>query len=92
MAAYGLYPSVANPAANVTACCSAIPTSNVLSGNFFSKIFNPVPEGIAPVIPIIFVSCSACFIKVSAKTFVYDGILDIDFVCSPVETLNLDTP
>ena len=70
MAAYGLYPSVANPAANVTACCSAIPTSNALSGNFFSNKFKPVPDGIAPVIPIILVSCSACFINVSANTFV----------------------
>ena len=42
--------------------------------------------------PIIFVSCSACLIKVSAKTFVYEGTLDFDFACSPVETLNLDTP
>ena len=31
-------PSVANPAAKVTACCSAIPTSNILLGNFFEKI------------------------------------------------------
>ena len=49
-----------------------------------------MPEGIAPVIPIIFVSCSACLIKVSAKTFVYDGIFDFDFACSPVDTLNFD--
>ena len=52
----------------------------------------PVPEGIAPVIPIILVSCSACFIKVSAKTLVYAGALDFDFVCSPVKTLNFETP
>ena len=71
-----LAPEAAKPAAKVTACCSAIPTSKVRSGNFFSNKFNPVPEGIAPVIPIILVSCSACLIKVSAKTFVYEGALD----------------
>ena len=59
---------------------------------FFSNRFNPVPDGIAPVIPIIFVSCSACLIKVSAKTFVYDGVIELDLDCSPVETLNLETP
>ena len=36
------------------------------------------------------VSCSACLIKVSAKTFVYEGALDFDLACSPVEMLNLD--
>ena len=66
--------------------------SKVLSGNFFSNKFKPVPDGIAPVIPIIFVSCSACLINVSANTFVYDGAFDFDLACSPVETLNLDTP
>ena len=69
-----------------------IPTSNVLSGNFFSNKFKPVPDGIAPVIPTIFVSCSACLIKVSAKTLVYDGVFDSDFDCSPVDTLNFETP
>ena len=69
MAAKGLYPSVAKPAANVTPCCSAIPTLNILSGNFFSNKSRPVPEGIAPVIATILVSFSACFISVLAKTF-----------------------
>ena len=58
---------MAKPAAKVTACCSAIPTSKDLSGNFFSNKLIPVPEGIAPVIPTILVSCSACLTKVSAK-------------------------
>jgi len=35
-----LYPSVASPAAKVTACCSAIPTSKVLLGNLFLKNYN----------------------------------------------------
>ena len=44
-------PSIAMPAAKVTACCSAIPTSNVLFGNLFPKMSMPVPPGIAAVIP-----------------------------------------
>ena len=87
-----MYPSVAKPAAKVTACCSAIPTSNIRSGNFFSKISIPVPDGIAPVIPTIFVSCAACLTNVSANIFVYEGALDLLFTCSPVATLNLVTP
>ena len=39
-----------------------------------------MPDGIAPVIPIIFVSCSDCLIKVSAITLVYEGVLDFDFI------------
>ena len=49
-----MYPSVASPAAKVTACCSAIPTSNVRFGNFFANISTPVPDGIAPVIATIY--------------------------------------
>ena len=41
--------------------------------------------------PIIFVSCSACLTNVSANIFVYEGVLDLLFACSPVITLNLET-
>jgi len=46
-------PWVASPAENVTACCSAIPTSNVLSGISFIMIFKEQPEGMAGVMPAI---------------------------------------
>ena len=85
-------PSVAKPAENVTACCSAIPTSNILFGNFFANKSIPVPDGIAAVIPIILLSLSACLINVLAKTLVYDGILELDFSCTPVFILNFETP
>ena len=39
----------------------------------------PVPDGMAAVIPIILLSFSACFAKVFAKTFVYEGMIDVDF-------------
>ena len=39
-AKYGLYPCAASPAAKVTACSSAIPTSKNLSGNFFSNLLS----------------------------------------------------
>ena len=35
------------PAANVTACCSAMPTSKKRSGYFLANFSSPVPEGIA---------------------------------------------
>ena len=50
----GTSPWVAIPAEKVTACCSAMPTSNARSGNSFIMMFKEEPEGIAGVIPIIF--------------------------------------
>lgn len=44
-----LSPAAAMPAADVTACCSAMPTSKNLSGNFCANFFSPVPSGIAAV-------------------------------------------
>ncbi|MNP14652.1 hypothetical protein D3C76_1069850 [compost metagenome] len=49
----GFNPSAAIPAANVTACCSAIPTSKNLFGNNLEYSFNPVPSGMAAVIATI---------------------------------------
>ena len=63
-------PSHAKPAAKVTACCSAIPTSNVLEGNFFINKSSPVPEGIAAVIAQIFLSVFANSIRFSENIFV----------------------
>ena len=74
------------------ACCSAIPTSKLLFGNFSENKSIPVPEGIAAVIPTILLSFSACLIRVLAKTFVYEGILLLLLACSPVLTSNLVTP
>src|SRR5919106_290473 len=45
----GLSPSHDIPAANVTQCCSAMPTSNERSGNLSSAVQTPVPSGIAAV-------------------------------------------
>ena len=50
----GIIPCVAKPAAKVTACCSAIPTSKDRDGIFSIIIFNDDPEGIAGVMPMIF--------------------------------------
>jgi len=49
IAAIGFKPSVAMPAAKVTACCSAIAVSNVRVGNSFITLLSPVPSGIAAV-------------------------------------------
>ncbi len=46
----GCRPAIASPAAEVTACCSAMPTSNQRSGNASAKVCRPVERSIAAVI------------------------------------------
>ena len=70
MAQNGFIPSVASPAAKVTACCSAIPTSKVRSGNRFPNASSPVPDGIAAVIATMVGSRSASAISALANTLV----------------------
>jgi hypothetical protein len=48
----GASPSQASPAAKVTACCSAMPTSYTRSGKNFSKWLMPVPPPMA--------ACTTC--------------------------------
>ena len=83
---------MAKPAAKVTACCSAIPTSKVLSGKTLLNASIPVPDGIAAVIPTILLSFFACSINVFANTFVKAGALVVDFCWTPVWTSNFVTP
>jgi len=59
---------VANPAENVTACCSAIPTSKALSGMASIIIFKDDPEGMAGVIPIMVSFSLASSTMVCPKT------------------------
>ena len=69
IAANGFMPSAARPAANVTACCSAMPTSKWRSGNFLAKMSVDVPDGMAAVIAQILSSVSPSFAKVWPNTF-----------------------
>ena len=62
-------PSAARPAANVTACCSAMPTSKVRSGKRLPKISTPVPDGMAAVMATILESSSARFTSSEPNTF-----------------------
>ena len=55
----GTLPWVAMPALKVTACCSAMPTSNARSGISASMYFNEQPDGIAGVTPTTRASCFA---------------------------------
>ncbi len=91
MAQNGCIPSVAMPAAKVTACCSAIPTSKVRSGKRLANRSSPVPDGIAAVTATIRRSAAASAISASANTRVYCGGPGGAFTCSPVTTLNLLT-
>ena len=61
-------PSVTIPAAIVTACCSAIPTSKALSGIVSIIYFNELPVGMAGVIPTIFSLFKASSTKVFPNT------------------------
>ena len=54
------------PAANVTPCCSAMPTSKVRLGNALPNRSMPVPDGIAAVMATILSSLLASLIRLSA--------------------------
>ena len=73
MAQKGIIPWVAIPAASVTACCSAMPTSKVRLGNFSNINFKELPVSMAGVIPIIFSFCAANSTMVFPKTSWYFG-------------------
>ena len=73
MAITGCIPAYASPAALVTACCSAMPTSIVLSGKFCANLSKPVGPSIAAVIATTLeLSRPMCVIS-SEKTLVHDG-------------------
>ena len=84
MAVTGFIPSAARPAAKVTACCSAIPTSKKRSGNLRANAATPVPSGIAAVIATIVLSCSASSTNVFPKTDVYEAGAPGFTIFSPV--------
>jgi hypothetical protein len=66
-----LEPFSGHAGANVTACCSAMPTSKVRVGKRAAKRSTPVPSGIAPVTATILGSSdSASWISALAKTLV----------------------
>ncbi len=70
MATTGRNPSVASPAAKVTACCSAMPTSKNRSGYFRAKWEMPVPSGMAAVTATMRGSLAASSTKPWPKTSV----------------------
>ena len=69
----GCRPPSARPAADVTACCSAIPTSNMRSGNRSREFESPVGPGIAAVIATMSSRRSAWAISSSENTDVQSG-------------------
>ena len=71
MQTIGFCPSQASPAARVTECCSAIPTSIYLSGNFSEKFTSPDPSLIAGVIAKTLESFFAILHSQSSNIFVY---------------------
>ena len=73
MAANGRMPCVASPAANTTACISAMPTSKARSGIFAIILPRLVPDGIAAVTPTTRASASASSITASPNTSCHLG-------------------
>ncbi|MNT92698.1 hypothetical protein D3C72_2340270 [compost metagenome] len=59
MATTGFWPSHATPAANVTACCSAMPTSKYRCGKRCSNSTRPLPSRMAGVTATRRESCCA---------------------------------
>src|SRR5689334_16788202 len=83
----GIKPWVANPAEEVTACCSAMPTSKARVGIAFIMMLSDEPEGIAGVMPTIFGFFSASSTIVCPNTSWYfggDGLSEFFFKISPV--------
>mmetsp|Transcript_51373 Transcript_51373/g.117115 ORF Transcript_51373/g.117115 Transcript_51373/m.117115 type:complete len:235 (+) Transcript_51373:1393-2097(+) len=81
------------PAAMVTACCSAMPTSNIFVGCARPKMSMPVPPGMAAVMPTTLSSFLAMSTSSEAKTVVSaGGPPGAPFCCLPVATSNLATP
>ncbi|SKS55043.1 Uncharacterised protein [Mycobacteroides abscessus subsp. abscessus] len=64
---------MASPAAEVTACCSAIPTSNSRSGKRSPNLLSPVGPGMAAVIATILRCSLATSMSASENTEVQPG-------------------
>ena len=75
MATTGRSPAIAMPAADVTACCSAMPTSTMRSGKRSSNGSRPVEPGIAAVMATSSGRASASLISASENAWVYDDLL-----------------
>ena len=73
MAANGLSPWVASPAANTTACISAMPTSKARSGMASIILPRLVPDGIAAVTPTTRSSAWASSMMASPNTSCHLG-------------------
>ena len=92
MAANGFSPSLASPAQKVTACCSAMPTSNTRPGKCFSNSVSPVPPPIAACTATTRSSSRASATSASAKNWVYEATGALAFTCAPVAKSNFATP
>ena len=71
----GRSPRIASPAAKVTACCSAMPTSKKRSGKRCENSSSPVDDAIAAVIATMRSSASAASQSASPKTSVQSSAL-----------------
>lgn len=80
----GFIPCIAIAAAIVAACCSAIPTSNMRSGNSFAKPSSFEPTGIAGVMATTRSSSRAIRCTVPLTRPLHEGAAAFGFTKSPV--------
>src|SRR6185437_14146375 len=85
----GISPCAAKPAENVTACCSAMPTSNARVGIFSIIIFIEEPDGIAGVMPTILSFYSASSTIVLPNTSWYFGACGVVYTLVCILPVNL---
>ncbi len=88
----GLNPSFAIAAIEVTACCSAIATSQKRFGYFSISLSRPVPLGIAAVTPTIFSYFEAKSSKFLEKISVADFLVSLFLTLSPLSISKAPTP
>ena len=84
-------PARARPAAMLTACCSAMPTSKKRSGYALAKPVRPVPPAIAAVMATTRSSCAASAVRALPATCAALGPADW-LRLRPFSTRNGATP
>src|SRR3546814_17034986 len=82
-------PCVANPAENVTACCSAMPTSKARLGMAFIMMFMDEPDGMAGVTPMLSLFLSASSTSVWTNPSGYFGGMGLSLLDILISTVKI---
>ena len=85
IATTGFSPFSLKPAANVTACCSAIPTSKNRLGYFLANEFSPLPSDIAGVM-------AQSSLLILASSIIHSSKICVKVFCCKIFVLDLEIP